>query len=306
MLLSVIMTNYNHGHFLESRLHSILEQLPDDAELLIVDDASTDDSVAIIQKIAQNEPRIRLSQNTKNQGVVSSVNRALQEARGTYIASLAADDKILPGFIEKTLNVLLAFPDIAICCSDCGLSFDGFPNRNPDTIETSKLLEGVTEVQIFRPKKLLSVFQNTHFWIPGHTSIIKRASLLRFGGFDPRLEFLCDWLLIHTIALTEGVAYIPETLSVWRQHPKTYSAECQSNTDKMKRAYRNLFVVLSETTKRSVRPLIRKSTILHFYVKELFRELLFRPQYWDFLAAIVVKVLRRRFRRYFGLKREGV
>src|SRR6185295_6763302 len=103
MLLSVIMTNYNHGHFLEARLHSILEQLPDDAELLIVDDASTDNSVAIIQKIAQTEPRIRLSQNPKNPGSVTSVNRALQEAKGTYIASLAADDKILPGFIEKTL-----------------------------------------------------------------------------------------------------------------------------------------------------------------------------------------------------------
>src|SRR3989344_8141378 len=130
MLLSVIMTNFNHGHFLEARLSSILDQLTENGEIVIVDDASTDESVSIIKTFAAKDKRIKLLQNSTNLGVIPSVNRALQTAQGKYITSLAADDLILPGFIKKTLQPLLDHPDIAICCSDCGLLFDCFPDRD--------------------------------------------------------------------------------------------------------------------------------------------------------------------------------
>ena len=301
MLLSIMMTNYNHGSFLRSRLESILHQLIEEGEIVIVDDASTDDSVSIIKEFAINDSRIRLIQNPKNLGVIASVNTALKATRGKYIGSLAADDKILPGFIEKTLNVLMAHPDIAICCSDCGISYDGFPDQDPNHIQTTKLLETSQPLRVFRPAELPKIFSSTDFWIPGHTCIIKREALIHHGGFDQRVKFLADWLLLHSIALTGGIAYIPETLSVWRKHPQTYSGNLESDEMQKKMIYRQLLKIINETENRPFRSLFRKATLLRIYVRHLFWELIWKPKYWDFIAVIAMNVIKRRTQRYWSL-----
>lgn len=303
ILLSAVMTNYNHASFLKERISSILNQLPTNGELVIVDDASTDNSIEIIEQFEKNDSRIHVIKNEKNLGVVPSANIAFHAARGKYITSLAADDKILPGFIDKTLKVLLDHPDIAICCSDCGLSFDGFANKNPDHIETTKLLETSKKLHVFAPKNLPKIFRTTNFWIPGHTSIIKKSSIKKHGFLNDKLEYLCDWFMIHSIALEEGIAYIPETLSIWRQHKKTYSAEIQSDNERKKNIYRKLFIILSDKKNKRLRSKFRKATILHFYAKQLIFELIWQPKQWDVVAYIAVKVLRRRFRRYLGLEK---
>lgn len=294
-----MMTNYNHGSFLKARLESILQQLSDDAEIVIVDDASTDESLSVIEDFAKRDPRIRLIQNPKNLGVIAAVNIALNATRGKYIASLAADDKILPGFIEKTLKALVDHPEIAICCSDCGVSYDGFPDKDPSHIETIKLLNAPQSLQVFSPSQLPKIFGSTDFWIPGHTCMIKREALLNHGGFDKRVKFLADWLLLHSIALTGGIAYIPETLSIWRRHPQTYSGSLEANELHKKTAYRQLIQIITSIEDRSLRSLFRKAALLRIYVKDLFWELVWQPKYWDFIAVIALKVIQRRIQRYW-------
>lgn len=144
--------------------------------------------------------------------------------------------------------MFLYHPEIAICCSDCGLSFDGFPGKDPEAIETTILFRGTLtqEYYVFTAPELPQVFRTSHFWIPGHTSIIKRESLLKYGGFQEKLEFLYDWFLLHSIALNEGVAYIPKTLSVWRRHQSTYSFELESDKQKRHKVYWQLIHLLSE------------------------------------------------------------
>lgn len=297
MLLSVIMTNYNHGHFLEKRLSSILEQLPENSEIVVVDDKSTDNSIEIIRAINAKDKRIRLIENGYNKGIISSVNLALNATCGKYVVSLAADDRILPGFIEKTMKVLLAHPTIPICCSDCGLSFDGFLDKDPEEIQTTVLLKTDKDYLIFLPQEIVSVFKHTSFWIPGHSSIIKREALLKYGGFKESLKYLCDWFLLHTIALNEGVAYIPQTLSIWRQHNKTYSSVLATNEQVQRQTYFNLFHELDRD--RRLKKLFRKAALLHFYLHRLFRirQLCLKPQYWIFLGPIVRKAIKERMQR---------
>lgn len=300
MMLSAIMTNYNHGAFLPKRLQSILEQLPPDSELVIVDDASTDQSLSIIETF--QDPRIRVFKNQHNQGVVKSVNIALQAAKGKYIVSLAADDRILPGFIAKTMQVLLDHPEIPLCCSDCGLSFDGFPEKDPETVETTILYRGdpSKEYFVFPPEILPQIFRSSHFWIPGHTSIIKKESLLKYGGFQEKLEFLCDWFLIHSIALNEGVAYIPQTLSVWRRHQHTYSFALEADTRRKRNVYWNMIQLLNEKRHRHLRKLFKRSAIIDFYIRELFYKMIWYPRQWDLVIPLVLRVLKRRYRRFWN------
>lgn len=295
--LSVVIANYNHGHFLEARIQSILNQLDANDEIVIVDDASTDNSIEIIEKFVAQDSRIHLIRNEKNLGVVKSANRVMKAARGKYLSSLSADDRILPGFIQKTMKVLEENPSIPLCCSNCAMWFDNVPDKDQNQIYSTPIIEGVTVPQIFPPSEIVDVFFKTNFWIPGHTTIIKKDLVLEYGALNEDLGPFCDWYLLHSIAVDHGAAYIPEDLSVWRQNEGCYS----SLTDQIKRNKMEMNLLKAATLKRKK---FRSSGLVWWYVrKRLFRLCLF-PQYWDFVASTVYRSFYKKFRRWF-IQRSG-
>lgn len=95
MPVSVVMTVHNGHRFLRAQVESILSQLEADDELVVVDDASTDDSVELLTSL--NSPQIRIFQNSENQGVIRSFERGLQLAREEIIFLSDQDDIWLPG-----------------------------------------------------------------------------------------------------------------------------------------------------------------------------------------------------------------
>ena len=97
-MISVCMAVCNGEKFLLAQLKSILGQLTEDDEVVIVDDASEDNSMAIINSIY--DPRIRLLQNRKNIGPLKSFEMALKDARGDYIFFADQDDLWLPNKVQ--------------------------------------------------------------------------------------------------------------------------------------------------------------------------------------------------------------
>ena len=93
--VSVCMATYNGASFVSAQIESILAQLVDDDELVIVDDASTDDTVAVVESIG--DPRIRIIRQNVNQGYVRTFERALREATGDVLLLSDQDDLWLPG-----------------------------------------------------------------------------------------------------------------------------------------------------------------------------------------------------------------
>jgi hypothetical protein len=93
--VSVVMTVYNGRRFLRAQVESILCQFEANDELVVVDDASTDDSVELLTSL--NSSQIRIFRNTENQGVIKSFERGLQLAREEYIFLSDQDDLWLPG-----------------------------------------------------------------------------------------------------------------------------------------------------------------------------------------------------------------
>lgn len=291
------MANYNHAQFLEERIRSILSQMSSDDELIIVDDASKDISVSIIEKWALQDSRIRFLKNEKNIGVIRSANIAVAAAKGTYLVGLAADDYLLPGFIDKTMQVLLDHPEIGICCSDCARCFDGFPDKPPDQVYTDRLIENTQHPQVFPANSIAKLFRTTHFWVPGHTAIMKRELIAQHGGFQESLGPFCDWFLLHAIALNTGAGYVPEELSVWRQDVKSYSNQTEANHGLRKQFQRNLFKILYTKEFKHLRRLFRISGVLHYHIRQNLFHFCLRPRYWSFLFSFVRKYLGHRWRR---------
>lgn len=299
--LSLMITNYNHGIYLEERISFILSEMSAEDELVIVDDGSTDNSVPIINMFLQIDSRVRLIVNERNQGVAHSLNIAAQATRGKYIACLASDDLMLPGYISKTLPQLLAHPEMGICCSDCASLYEDFPDKSPDKIYAAHLIADADKPLVFPPEKIVKVFWDTYFWIPGHTAIIKKECFFKYGAIRENLGYLCDWFLMHSIALNSGAIYIPETLAVWRVVRKSYSHRLGSDPTLSRPFQMKVFKTLSEKGNERLRQQFRKSGLLHPLIRPNLLQLAARPYYWDFLLTFVKRYLNFRLKKYMRL-----
>ncbi len=102
-LVSIIMANYNGSKFLSEAIESVLLQTYTEWELLVVDDASTDNSLSIIKRYEKNDKRIFLYELTRNSGPANARNYAIQKAKGRYISFLDSDDVWLPVKLQKEI-----------------------------------------------------------------------------------------------------------------------------------------------------------------------------------------------------------
>jgi cellulose synthase/poly-beta-1,6-N-acetylglucosamine synthase-like glycosyltransferase len=120
--ITVIIASYNYGAFLVEAIESVLRQtrLPD--EILISDDASTENTFEIAEFYQSQYPHlIRINQNETNLGIVAHFNKVVALTSGDYITILGADNRYLSDYVEKTAAVLDLNDDVAIAYTDFAL-----------------------------------------------------------------------------------------------------------------------------------------------------------------------------------------
>lgn len=105
MKFSILIANYNNGKYFEDCYKSILKQKYKNWEAIIVDDASTDNSVEIIRKIIQRDPRFLFFENSENQGVGFTKGKLIDLASGEICGYLDPDDAILPDAVQASVEI---------------------------------------------------------------------------------------------------------------------------------------------------------------------------------------------------------
>src|SRR6187455_35784 len=100
-LVSVICLCYNQASFVREAVLSVIHQTYRDIELIIIDDASTDNSVEVISDVLKSHPSIKFIPLKKNVGNCKAFNMGYRLSRGQYLIDLAADDVLLPARIER-------------------------------------------------------------------------------------------------------------------------------------------------------------------------------------------------------------
>lgn len=106
-LVSVVIPNYNNARYVGRAVYSCLRQAGP-KEIVIVDDASTDDSKQVIQKLSESHSEVRCLRLEKNSGVARARNIGAAEAKGDYLCFLDADDDLLSGYFEESTKALIA------------------------------------------------------------------------------------------------------------------------------------------------------------------------------------------------------
>ena len=115
--VSVCIPAYEAEGWIEPAVRSALEQTHRDLEVVVVDNDSTDGTVARVSVLALEDPRVRLYANSRNLGVYGNFNRALALSRGRYIKFLCADDVLEPDCVERMLRPFALSPRVGLCFS---------------------------------------------------------------------------------------------------------------------------------------------------------------------------------------------
>lgn len=112
--LSICIATYNRGRFIAETLDSILRQLPDDVELLVVDGASTDDTASVLQQYVQPGRALRYFRENVNSGIDRDYDKAVGYASGEYCWLMTDDDLMQPGAVDRVLACLGQRPDLVV------------------------------------------------------------------------------------------------------------------------------------------------------------------------------------------------
>lgn len=217
--LSVVMPNYNHARFIPEALGAILSQSYRPLEIIILDDGSTDNSVEVIERYREQAPDIvKVLRNDKNMGLLANGPRLLSMVRGDFVFFSAMDDRILPGFFERSMRLLSRHPKAGLCSTLCGIMDEQGVSQGLVKLPIVIRREGFIE-----PADVLRLMRRHGNWFMGNTTIFNTRAIREIEGFRPELGPYCDGFASLVIAAQHGACFIPEPLAVWRRMESTYS-----------------------------------------------------------------------------------
>lgn len=117
MKFSLLVANYNNGHFFDDCYRSILSQTATNWEVVILDDCSTDDSVQVIKNKIKGDPRFRFFENKENKGVGFTKGKLIDLAEGEICGFLDPDDALLPMAVQASLDIFKNKKDVVLTYS---------------------------------------------------------------------------------------------------------------------------------------------------------------------------------------------
>jgi glycosyltransferase involved in cell wall biosynthesis len=216
--ITVLMVTHNDEDYIAEAIDSILRQAMRRFLLLIIDDASTDGTPAILQELAQKDARIRVVTNPKNIGLTASLNMGLENITTPYIARMDADDIALPERLELQLAYMEGHPEAAAA----GCYVMRFIEESPDA----------PPVPWFPPVSFDAVRRETYRIAPqlSHPgSILRTDAVKAVAGYREQFATTQDYDLWFRLLEKYELGNIPNLLLLYRYHQKT--ASCAKVTE---------------------------------------------------------------------------
>ncbi|WP_263831186.1 glycosyltransferase family 2 protein [Salinibacter sp.] len=275
-LISVILPVYNGRPYLQEAIQSILNQMFEDFEFIIINDGSKDGSKEVLEEFAEHDHRIRVV-HQKNQGITPSLNRGLKLARGRCIARMDADDISHPERFARQIDFLESNPDVGILGTQIRqVDADGNPSSqwvlptDPDLIGWQLLFSTCL----------------------CHPTVMIRHSLLdNLGGYAEWATHAEDYELWTRAVLKSRLANLPDTLHMLRRHDDSITATkreeqlrvCRRATARLHEAVlaekgeREIAHFLARMHHENVQKAMERSgiqdvTAVHEYVRTLYRQ----------------------------------
>lgn len=220
--VSVIIPNYNYARFLQQRIESVLAQTYTNYEIILLDDASTDDSVSILNHYSTNSHVTHLEINPVNTGSpFAQWQKGISLSRGKYIWIAESDDAAEPSFLEKAISVLNQYPQASFCFlgSQC---IDEKGNQLSTDFDrwTSKQLRHPHNIGVFDGEDYIKHNLYWRNYIYNASGVVFRKQCFKqikdLSCFSMR--YSGDWLFWVEMARQGSVVELYEKLNLFRLH----------------------------------------------------------------------------------------
>lgn len=218
--VSVIVPNYNYAPYIKQRLDSILNQTFQDFELILLDDASSDESVEILEQYKTNEHVTHFVVNGENSGsTFIQWRKGIEMARGEFIWIAESDDWADLTFLEKCVCRLKECPDASFCFTNAL-----FVNEEGKVIEDKwakkHLVYPSKEFQIYNGEEYVARHLYWYNYVFNASSVVFRKAVALNVDFEhcARMKYCGDWLFWTKMALLGKVIAVFENLDFFRRH----------------------------------------------------------------------------------------
>ena len=201
--VSVVIPCYKYGHFLEEVVSSVLDdQEGVDVRVLIIDDASPDDSAEVARKIAVRDPRVEVIVHTANKGHIATYNEGLLDwADGDYCTLVSADDRLTPGALRRARDLLDVHPGVGFVYGRALW----FWQDKPLPAARDKLRGwSVWPGQWWLERRFREASNN----ITAPEVVVRTSLHKRVGGYDPRLPHTADLEMWLRLAANADVGFL--------------------------------------------------------------------------------------------------
>ncbi len=201
--VSVVIPCYRYGHFLEAAVHSVLNnQSGVDVRVLIIDDASPDDSAEVAERIAASTPHVDVIVHPTNKGNIATYNEGLLEwADGDYCLLMSADDRATPGALRRAGDLLDAHPEVGFAYGRSLWVADGAPL--PSTRTTVRGWS-VWSGQWWLERR----FRQAENPITSPEIVVRTSLQKRVGGYDPHVPYAADMEMYMRLAAYADVGFL--------------------------------------------------------------------------------------------------
>jgi len=208
-MITIVIASYNHAHYLPIMLASIIRQGPIVSRIIVVNDGSTDDTADVLAKIQINEPRLLVKNLTNNVGWLQAQHIGLNYVKTDFFSFNAADDFIMPGWAEQSLNALRSAPDIGMCVSPT------FVINEKSKVIIKALFPKKLRGAVLSPMEFYRSVMRYGTWMESNGMLIRRSSYdERSVDFSPAGAF-ADGLTMYVLGLKVGVVLLDEPLTVF-------------------------------------------------------------------------------------------
>lgn len=249
MLFSILIANYNNGHFFKDSYQSVIAQTYANWEVIIVDDCSTDDSVSVIKQLIGDDNRFKFFLNEENKGCGYTKNKCAELATGEISGFLDPDDAIKDDALELMVDLHKKFDDVAIITSKYEL-VDLEMNFTKDSLYGSAIPNN---------KSYLTYANGalTHF------ATFKQKKYLQTGGIDPTMKRAVDQDLYYKLEEQGRHLFLDKVLYQYRIHQNSIS-----NNENLYKAHYWHFYAMKKAYKRRKRLELKIDNFSKKYINE--------------------------------------
>jgi len=216
--VDVIVPCYRYGHFLRQCVESVLTQSHRHVRVLILDDASPDNTSEVGAQLAREDSRVTMVRHQVNKGHIATYNEGIEWVSADYMLLLSADDYLLPGALDRAATLLDAHPEVGFVFGravelDAGGTVSQTESISGNARKLARVLTGVQFLKLTGPRNI----------VPTPTAVVRTELQKRLGGYCLELPHSGDMEMWLRLAAHASVGILETLQAVYRRHADNMS-----------------------------------------------------------------------------------